>query len=147
GLRDRHPGARLPAGRLGPPDRRRPAGAALGLDRQVDRLPHRVRAPRVDVAARRRAVPAGRARRPHERGLTALASDLASGWDLAPPAPTAYHRLNPLTKATIAIATTVVVLALGGVLTPLTVVAVAVLPAAWGAGVVGRIVRAAVIAA
>jgi energy-coupling factor transport system permease protein len=57
------------------------------------------------------------------------------------PGPSAIHRLNPLTKATLATATAIAAVALGGLLGPavLTVVAVGV-PAAL-AGVLGRLLR------
>jgi energy-coupling factor transport system permease protein len=57
------------------------------------------------------------------------------------PGPSAIHRLNPLTKATLATVTAIAAVALGGLLGPavLTVVAVGV-PAAL-AGVLGRLLR------
>lgn len=64
---------------------------------------------------------------------------------LGAPGPTAYHRLNPLTKAVIATATAVAAVVVGGLIGPAIVVAVAVLlPAAW-ASVLGRLVRTALL--
>lgn len=60
---------------------------------------------------------------------------------LGAPGPTAYHRLNPLTKATIATVTAVAAVIIGGLLGPAIVVAVAVLLPAALAGVLVRLVR------
>lgn len=59
--------------------------------------------------------------------------------------PTAYHRLNPLTKATIATATAVTAVAVGGLLGPTIVVAVAVLMPAALAGVLRRLVQTSLV--
>lgn len=57
--------------------------------------------------------------------------------------PSAYHRLNPLTKATLATVTAIAAVALGGLVGPvLLVVATVILPAAV-AGVLGRLIRTA----
>ena len=64
---------------------------------------------------------------------------------LGAPGPTAYHRLNPLTKAVIATATAAAAVVVGGLIGPAIVVAVAVLlPAVW-AVVLGRLVRTALL--
>ena len=60
---------------------------------------------------------------------------------LGAPGPTAYHRLNPLTKATIATATAVAAVVIGGLLGPALVVAVAVVVPGAVAGVLWRLVR------
>ncbi len=59
---------------------------------------------------------------------------------LVPAAPTAYHRLNPLTKATVAATASVAALAVGGYLIPL-VMAAAMLAGAASARVAGRLAR------
>ena len=53
----------------------------------------------------------------------------------------AYHRLNPLTKATLATVTAIAAVVLGGLIGPAILVAVAVVLPAIAAGVVGRLVR------
>ena len=60
---------------------------------------------------------------------------------MAPPAPTAYHRLNPLTKAVAATVESIGAFVIGGYLGPLAIIFLAILPAAWAAGVLGRLVR------
>lgn len=57
-----------------------------------------------------------------------------------------YARLNPLTKAVVAVATTVAVLLLGGFVTPLVLLAVAVVPGALSSGMLPRVLRAAALA-
>lgn len=65
---------------------------------------------------------------------------------LQPATPTAYHRLNPLTKAVVAAMTTLAAVILGGYLAPLLLFATVVLPAAIVAGEVRRVVgRAAAV--
>ena len=59
---------------------------------------------------------------------------------------TAWHRLNPLTKAVVAVGTTAAVLLLGGYLAPLALLAIAVVPGAMIAQVGGRVIRAATLA-
>lgn len=59
------------------------------------------------------------------------------------PGPTAFHRLNPLTKATLATATAIAAVVLGGLVGPLTLVAAAVIVPAAAAGVLGRLLRMA----
>ena len=63
---------------------------------------------------------------------------------LAPPAPTAYHRLNPLTKATLAAALTVAAMVHGGYAVPALLLATAVV-SAQVAGLLDRSVRIALI--
>ena len=60
---------------------------------------------------------------------------------LAPATPTAYHRLNPLTKATVAVAVTLVALAVGGYAVPLFLLGAIVLPSARAAGILGSAIR------
>ncbi|MBA2313862.1 MAG: energy-coupling factor transporter transmembrane protein EcfT [Chloroflexi bacterium] len=77
------------------------------------------------------------------RGGTAglSADDAAFLARLAPPAPSAYHRLNPLTKAVAATVESLGAFVVGGYLGPLAIIALAILPAAAVAGVAGRLVR------
>lgn len=82
-------------------------------------------------------------------GLSEIATTVDTGREIPPslgvPGPTPYHRLNPLTKAVIATATAAAAVVVGGLIGPAIVVAVAVLlPAAW-AGVLGRLVRTALL--
>jgi energy-coupling factor transport system permease protein len=70
-----------------------------------------------------------------DRGARAIPGSLGT------PGPTAYHRLNPLTKATIATATAVAAVVIGGLLGPAAVVAIAVLLPAAIAGVLWRLLR------
>ena len=72
-------------------------------------------------------------------------SDAAFLARLAPPTPSAYHRLNPLTKAVVAIVESIGAFVIGGYLGPLAIVALAILPAAAIAGVLRRIVRVSVL--
>jgi energy-coupling factor transport system permease protein len=64
---------------------------------------------------------------------------------LGRPGPTSYHRLNPLTKATVATATAVAAVVIGGLLGPALVVGAAVLLPAAVARVLGRLVRTSLI--
>ncbi|HUQ42982.1 MAG TPA: energy-coupling factor transporter transmembrane component T [Candidatus Limnocylindria bacterium] len=57
-----------------------------------------------------------------------------------------YHRLNPLTKATLAVAVTLASLALGGLLVPALLFGFVVVPGAIVARVVARMLRLAVVA-
>ena len=66
---------------------------------------------------------------------------------LGRPGPTAYHRLNPLTKATIATSTAVAAIVLGGLAGPLALLAVAVIVPALVAGVLRDLVRTSVLLA
>ena len=63
---------------------------------------------------------------------------------LAPPAPTAYHRLNPLTKATLAAVLTVAAIGHGGYAIPALLLATAVI-SAQAAGVLDRAARIALL--
>ena len=63
------------------------------------------------------------------------------------PGPSAVHRLNPLTKATLATTTSVAAVVLGGLVGPLLLVAVAVVVPAIAAGVVGRLAKTALLLA
>ncbi|HKG19425.1 MAG TPA: energy-coupling factor transporter transmembrane component T [Candidatus Limnocylindrales bacterium] len=69
------------------------------------------------------------------------AGDAAFLESLAPPAPTAYHRLNPLTKAVVATVQSLGAFIIGGYVGPLAIIVLTVLPAAAVAGVLGRLVR------
>jgi energy-coupling factor transport system permease protein len=62
---------------------------------------------------------------------------------LGRPGPSAYHRLNPLTKATLATTTAIAAVVLGGLLWPLVLVAAAVIVPAAVARVLGRLLRTA----
>lgn len=64
---------------------------------------------------------------------------------LGRPGPTAYHRLNPLTKVTLTTVTAVGAFVLGGLIGPAILVAVAVLAPAIVAGVSWRLVRTSVL--
>jgi energy-coupling factor transport system permease protein len=57
------------------------------------------------------------------------------------PGPSAYHRLNPLTKATLATVTAIAAVVAGGLIGPAILLALAVLGPALAAGVVGPLVR------
>ncbi|MBA4169980.1 MAG: energy-coupling factor transporter transmembrane protein EcfT [Chloroflexi bacterium] len=61
------------------------------------------------------------------------------------PGPTAYHRLNPLTKATLATITAVAAVVLGGLVGPVVLVLVAVIGPATVAGVLLRLIRTALL--
>ncbi|HEX7068535.1 MAG TPA: energy-coupling factor transporter transmembrane component T [Candidatus Limnocylindria bacterium] len=62
---------------------------------------------------------------------------------LGRPGPSAFHRLNPLTKATLATTTAIAAVVLGGVLWPLVLVAGAVIVPAAVARVLARLLRTA----
>jgi len=64
---------------------------------------------------------------------------------LEPPAPSAYHRLNPLSKAAAAIVATLGTLVAGGFAVPMLILSGLVLPGAVAAGVTGRAVRWAIV--
>jgi energy-coupling factor transport system permease protein len=67
-----------------------------------------------------------------ERGVPAI---------VGRPGPTAFHRLNPLTKATLATTIAIATVVVGGLLGPAVLIGVGVvLPALW-AGVLGRLAR------
>jgi energy-coupling factor transport system permease protein len=61
------------------------------------------------------------------------------------PGPSRFHRLNPLTKATLATVTAIAAVVLGGLVGPAILVAVAVVLPALAAGVLGRLVRTALL--
>lgn len=61
------------------------------------------------------------------------------------PGPTAYHRLNPLTKATLATITAIAAVVLGGLVGPVVLVLVAVIGPAIVAGVLLRLIRTALL--
>ena len=60
---------------------------------------------------------------------------------LAPPTPSPYHRLNPLTKAVVATVESIGAFVVGGYLGPLAIVLLAVVPGAAIAGVLRRLLR------
>ena len=60
---------------------------------------------------------------------------------LGRPGPSAVHRLNPLTKATLATVTAIAAVVLGGLLGPAVLVTVAVILPALAAGVIGQLAR------
>lgn len=64
---------------------------------------------------------------------------------LAPPEPTAYHRLNPLTKAAAATVATLAAFILGGYVGPLAILVAGVLPAAFAAGILLKLARFALL--
>ena len=64
---------------------------------------------------------------------------------LHPPGPSAFHRLNPLTKATLATVTAVAAVVLGGLVGPAVLVVVAVIGPALAARVFGRLIRTALL--
>jgi len=75
-------------------------------------------------------------------GATTLsASDAAFLAGLAPATPSAYHRLNPLTKAVAATVESLGAFVIGGYLGPIAIIGLAILPAAVVAGVAGRLIR------
>jgi energy-coupling factor transport system permease protein len=59
------------------------------------------------------------------------------------PGPSAYHRLNPLTKATLATVTAIAAVAIGGLVGPIVLVTIVVIGPALAARVLGRLVRTA----
>ena len=63
------------------------------------------------------------------------------------PGPSAYHRLNPLTKATLATVTAVAAVVLGGLIGPVVLVTAAVIVPAVVARVLGRLIRTALLLA
>ena len=78
-------------------------------------------------------------------GGARLTSTVAAGRSvpdfLGRPGPSAFHRLNPLTKATLATVTAIAAVVLGGLVGPALLVAVAVIAPAIAAGVLGRLAR------
>lgn len=82
---------------------------------------------------------------PEESTRLLSAEDRAFLASLGPATPSPYHRLNPLTKATIATVSTLAAFVLGGYLAPAAILAVLVLPGALAARVTWRLVRVAVL--
>lgn len=74
-------------------------------------------------------------------GAALSPADAAFLAGLAPPAPSPYHRLNPLTKAVAATVASLGAFVIGGYLGPLAIIALGVIPAAVIAGVAGRLIR------
>lgn len=66
---------------------------------------------------------------------------------LGRPGPSSFHRLNPLTKVTLATTTAIAAVVLGGLVGPAALVAVAVVAPAAAAGVLGRLVRLSLVLA
>lgn len=66
---------------------------------------------------------------------------------LGRPGPSAFHRLNPLTKATLATTTAIGAVAIGGLVGPILLVLAAVVAPAVAAGVLGRLTRTAILLA
>lgn len=66
---------------------------------------------------------------------------------LARPGPSAFHRLNPLTKATLATVTAIGAVAIGGLIGPIVLVLVLVVIPALAAGVFRRLVRTSLLLA
>jgi len=64
---------------------------------------------------------------------------------LVPAMPTAWHRLNPLTKATIAAGESIGAFVLGGYLGPLLILALVIVPSAVVARVAGRLLRVSIL--
>lgn len=79
------------------------------------------------------------------RGAILSPSDAAYLKSLAPPTPSAYHRLNPLTKATAATVATLAAFVLGGYIGPAAILIVGVIPGAIAAGVVVKLTRFALL--
>ena len=63
------------------------------------------------------------------------------------PGPSPYHRLNPLTKATLATVTAIAAVVLGGLAGPIVLVSLAVVVPAVVAGVIRRLIRTALLLA
>ncbi|MGZ8513166.1 MAG: energy-coupling factor transporter transmembrane component T [Candidatus Limnocylindria bacterium] len=63
------------------------------------------------------------------------------------PGPSAYHRLNPLTKATVATTSGIAAVVLGGLIGPMVLLAVAVIGPALAAGVLRDLARTSVLLA
>ena len=84
---------------------------------------------------------------PPNRAGGAILSPIEAAYlaSLAPPAPSAYHRLNPLTKMAAATVATLAAFILGGYVGPLAILVVGVVPAAIVAGVLPRLIRVALL--
>jgi energy-coupling factor transport system permease protein len=75
------------------------------------------------------------------------AADAAFLASLAPEAPSAYHRLNPLTKGVAAIVCSLGAFVLGGYLGPLAILVGGIIPSAIWARLLGRLLRISIILA
>ena len=64
---------------------------------------------------------------------------------LGPPGPSPFHRLNPLTKLVVAMASTVLAIVMGGVIGPAVLVLVAVIVPGLVAGILPRLLRTALL--
>ncbi len=82
-----------------------------------------------------------------DRLIEAVAVDQGIPDFLGRPGPSAYHRLNPLTKATLATVSAVAAVVLGGLVGPIILVAAAVILPAIVAGVLPRLIRTALLLA
>src|SRR5262245_51758079 len=155
GVGDRLRGRRVPEGWIGPVDRRPPAGAPLGPDRQDRQLLRRLCPAADGIPEDHRALPAGRtggraggriasdaARAVRAEGLEP--ADVARIGRLVPPTPTAYHRLNPLTKAIVATVGSIGAFLLGGYPGPL-LISVVMLALATSARVTAQLLRASLL--
>ena len=81
-------------------------------------------------------------------GLTdAAPTDRGLPDSIGRPGPSAFHCLNPLTKATLATTTAIAAVVVGGLIGPALLVLVAVIGPAIAAGVLGRLVRTALLLA
>lgn len=80
-------------------------------------------------------------------GSDHLTADRGVPASLGRPGPTAFHRLNPLTKATLATVTAVAAVVLGGLLGPIGLVAAAIIVPAGVARVLRRLMRTALLLA
>ncbi|HET6380304.1 MAG TPA: energy-coupling factor transporter transmembrane component T [candidate division Zixibacteria bacterium] len=78
---------------------------------------------------------------------TPSAEDRGLPESIGRPGPTAYHRLNPLTKATLATTTAIAAVVIGGLIGPLLLLAVLVVVPAVAASVLGRLARTALLLA
>ena len=102
---------------------------------------------RPDIGANRsdKAAAQTEAANPGPTTPTLSEADAAFLAGLAPVASSPYHRLNPLTKATLATVSTLGSFVLGGYLGPLAILAVLVLPGAVASGLLSRLTRLAIL--
>lgn len=100
-----------------------------------------------EPSASRRAEPIDSATAPPAGtgGAILSPSDATYLASLAPPAPTAYHGLNPLTKAVAAAVATLAAFILGGYVGPLAILLLGVIPAAIAAGILAKLARFALL--
>jgi len=82
-----------------------------------------------------------------DRLTDARAADRGIPVFLGRPGPSAYHRLNPLTKAILATVTAIAAVVLGGLVGPILLVAAAVIGPAVVAGVLPRLIRTSLLLA